>query len=292
MISYFKRALSDFIRHRFLHGVCTATIALSVFIISAFTLFFVNAGALMNTWQKGIRVIAYLEPGVNQGARKALIQRIKAFDGVEDVVFISRQKAFSWLKKEIGRQSSLLEGLEDNPLPDSLEIKISRSALNVKDIEYLASRIKTFNAVNGVEYARKWLARFKGVYDLFRITGIILVTMVFIAIMFIVANTIRLILFSRREEIEITRIIGADEEFIRNPFYIEAAMLGFLGGITGITLLFISFALSMPTISPSGILPFFTIRFIPPAAGIAIVISSVIVSWMGCYFSIRRFLHM
>lgn len=292
MISYFKRAVSDFIRHRFLHGVCIATIALSIFIISAFTLFFINAGGIMNTWQKGIRIIAYLEPGVKQSRRNAMIKRIKSFDGVEDVVFIPRQKAFAWLKKEIGRQSSLLEGLEENPLPDSLEIKISRSALNVKDIEYLASRLRAFNAVNSVEYARKWLARFKGVYDLFRITGIILVTMVFIAIMFIVANTIRLILFSRKEEIEITRIIGADEEFIRNPFYIEAALLGLLGGITGIALLFISFALSIPTISPSGILPFFTIRFIPPATGIAIVISSMLVSWMGCYFSIRRFLNM
>ena len=146
--------------------------------------------------------------------------------------------------------------------------------------------------MNGVEYARRGLARFKGVYDLFRVTGIILVTMVFIEIMFIVANTMRLILFSRREEIEITRIIGADEAFIRNPFYIEAALLGFLGGIAGFSLLFVTFMLSIPTIAPSGAILFFTIRFIPIGAGIAIIVSSIFVSWMGCYFSIKRFLNM
>jgi len=292
MISYFKRAISDFIRHRFLHGVCTITIALSIFIISAFTLFFINAGALMNSWQNGIRVIAYLKPGVNQARITGLVRKIHSFNSVAEVTFIPREKAFSWLKKEIGKQSSLLEGLEDNPLPDSLEIKISKSALNVKDIEALASRIKAFNIVTGVEYAKKWLARFKGVYDLVRITGLILVIMVFIAIMFIVANTIRLILFSRREEIEITRIIGADEAFIRNPFYIEAAMLGFFGAVSGLLVLFGAYRILMPTIAPSGAILFFEIRFIPFYVALSIIFSSMLVSWMGCYFSIRRFLRM
>lgn len=290
MISVFRRALSDYIRHRFLHGVCLFTIALAVFIISAFSLFFINAGDLMSAWQRGVRITAYLDSDAGEEQARAAADAIREYEGVEAVSYVSGEEGFAWLKEQVGPQSSLLSDLEENPLPDALEINPVRELEDVEALDRLAEKIDGRSEVAEVEYARRWLHRFYGVYNLFRITAFVMAGLVFVAIMFIVANTMRLILYSRREEIEITRIIGADEAFIKYPLYFEAAMLGFFGGIAGIGLLYCAYQAAMPKLSPGGLLSFFQVRFIPPELMILVLISSMFVGWLGCYFTIRRFL--
>ncbi|MFW6334495.1 MAG: cell division protein FtsX, partial [Desulfosalsimonas sp.] len=122
------------------------------------------------------------------------------------------------------------------------------------------------------------------------VTAYVMAGLVFSAIMLIVANTMRLILYSRREEIEITRIIGADEAFIKYPLYLEAALLGLLGGAAGAGLLYCAYRAVMPGIPSGGLLPFFELRFLPGQLIAFILISGMFVGWLGCYFTIRRFL--
>lgn len=292
MIDTLRRAMGDFFYHRYLHGICVITIALSVFIVCAFGLFLINAGELMSAWQKGIRVIAYLKPDVTKQARTALMDEVRQYDGVVGVDFISSAQAFRWLKGEIGRQSSLLDGLSENPLPDAIEIRLADEMKRVKPIEALAGQLATRAPVAEVEYARQWLHRFSGIYRLFKLTGLVLIGLVFVAIMMIVANTIRLILYSRREEIEITRIIGADESFIKYPLYIQGGLLGLSGGVIGLGLLYLAFIATIPQFGPSGgVISFFQVRFISPAHMTLIVLASMAVGWLGCFFSIRRFLN-
>ncbi|MFW6012031.1 MAG: cell division protein FtsX [Desulfosalsimonas sp.] len=290
MIRVLRRAFSDFIRHRFLHGVCLFTIALAVFIVCAFTMFFINAGDLMKQWQRGVRINAYLETDAGESTAREAEKAAGQIKGVESVSYIPRQQGLAWLKDQLGAQSSLLADLEENPLPDALEIKPAEGIEGVDDIERLAEKISGLPGVADVEYARKWLHQFYGIYNLFTITAFVMAGLVFVAIMFIVANTMRLILYSRREEIEITRIIGADEAFIKYPFYLEAAMLGLCGGAVGVGLLYCAYLAVMPNLSAAGILPFFRVRFIPPAFAAFILISSMLVGWLGCWVTIRRFL--
>lgn len=290
MISILRRALSDYIRHRFFHGVCLLTIALAVFIVSAFALFFINAGDLMAAWQRGVRINAYLVPDAGQDRAMAAAEAIKQYKGVESVSYVPREEGLDWLKDQIGPHSSLLSDLEGNPLPDALEISPARELGGVDALDRLAEKIAGRAEITDVEYARDWLHRFYGIYNLFRLTAFVMAGMVFVAIMFIVANTIRLILYSRREEIEITRIIGADEAFIKYPLYLEAAGLGLSGGLMGLGLLYLGYQAVMPHFSSGGLVSFFRIRFLPAELWVFILISSMIVGWMGCWFTIRRFL--
>ncbi|MBS3808619.1 MAG: permease-like cell division protein FtsX [Desulfobacterales bacterium] len=290
MIDVFRRSLSDFLRHRFLHGVCLFTIALSVFIVSAFGLFFINAGSLMEAWQKGVRITAYLKPDVTRQQAVELSKSVKEYDGVDEVSYIPKKEGFAWLKKQLGPQSSLLSDLEGNPLPDALEIGPEENIKTADAVDRLAAKIGRQAEVADVEYAQEWLHRFRGIYNLFRVTAAVMAGLVFVAIMFIVANTIRLILYSRQEEIEITRIIGADEAFIKYPLYLEGVMLGLSGGLAGLALLYVVFSATVPKLSPGGLLPYFQITFLGPEIMLLILISSMLVGWLGCYISIRRFL--
>jgi len=270
--------------------VCVITIALSVFIVAAFALFFTNATELLDAWQKGVRIITYLDDDVTDAQRSDLITEIGKLSGVADIKFISKDDAFSDLKQKISKQSSLLDGLDKNPLPDAIEIRLADSFRKLEDVQKIAQHIETLSSVHEVEYAQKWLYRFNGIYNLFKITGLVLVAIFCIATLLIIANTIRLIMHARREELEIIRIVGADEGFIKYPLFIEALIQGFSGAFIGLALLYLAFRFTIPNFKSDVLFSFFEIRFIPFKFLFAIIIYSMMIGWVGCYFSIRKFL--
>jgi len=289
-ITAVKRALTDIANNKFLHFVSIVTIALSVFIVSAFSLFFNNATDFLDAWRKGVRITAYLSDSVPEARRDGLVEKIKNFAGVSAIKFISKDDAYNDLKEKIGQQSSLLEGLDKNPLPDSFEITLADSYRQMEEIEKLATTIRNLPHVEDVEYAQKWLYRFSGIYNLFKVTGMVLAGIFFIATLLIIANTIRLVMYSRREEIEIIRIIGADEAFIKYPLFFEAGAQGFIGGVAGILMLYLAFMLTVPNFAPDTVFSFFEIRFISAGFSLTIVFCSMMIGWVGCFFSIRKFL--
>ncbi|HMA85633.1 MAG TPA: permease-like cell division protein FtsX [Desulfosalsimonadaceae bacterium] len=286
----FKRALRDIRNNFYLHMVCVVTISLAVFILSAFALFYINATELLDAWKQGARVIAYVDGDLSDARQGDIMAKIEAMNGVAGVDFVSREAAYESLKEDIGDQSAILEGLNENPLPDSFEIRLSETFINLDGIGRLAASIAAIEGIDDVEYAQKWLSRFAGVYNLFKITGLVLVAMFFFATLFIVANTIRLILYSRREEIEIMRIVGADEAFIKHPFYFEGLLLGFTGAGIGLGFLYLAYLATVPNFAPDILMSFFEIRFIPGMLLAGLVLCSMIIGWAGCHFSIKRFL--
>jgi cell division transport system permease protein len=290
IVSAAKRAFTDIENNKFLHFVCVITIALSVFIVSAFSLFFNNATDFLDAWRKGVRITAYLNDNVSESQRAELMEKVLNFSGVSAVQFISKDAAYSDLKDKIGQQSSLLDGLDQNPLPDSIEITLEDSYRQIEDIETLAKKTGDLLHITDVEYAQKWLYRFNGIYNLFKVTGMVLVSIFFIATLLIIANTIRLVMYSRREEIEIIRIIGADEAFIKYPLFFEALAQGFLGGVAGILMLYLAFMLTVPNFAPDTVFAFSEIRFISVQFSLTIVFGSMMIGWIGCFFSIRKFL--
>lgn len=286
----FRRGFVDFLNYKYLHGICVITIALSVFVISAFGLFLLNAGDMMASWKKGIRIIAYLTPATGVSEGQEVMVAVSGYPGVGGVEYVSRHDAFEWLKAEIGQQSALLEGFAENPLPDALEISLSDDIEGADAISALATRIGDLPVVEDVEYAQQWVERFSGVYNLFKMTSLVLIGLIFTAIMMIVANTIRLILYSRIDEIKITRIIGADDAFVKYPLYFEGMILGLTGGVTGMLLLYGAYGITVPQLSSAGLLVYFHVRFLPWTMVLILLLSSVLVGWVGCYLSIRRFL--
>ncbi|MGB2929365.1 MAG: permease-like cell division protein FtsX [Desulfobacterales bacterium] len=290
MIHNYKRAIQDIRDHRFLNSVTIITIAISILIVSAFALFFVNANEIINSWKKGIKIMVYLKPDTPETKISELIRKIQHMDGIRDVRFISKNEAFQELKKQMRRQSSLFENLKENPLPDAFEILLKSSFQNQEKVEILATRIESLPQVDEVEYGQRWLGQFTNFFNLFRLTGYAMGSLFFMATLLIVANTIRLVLYSRRDEVEIMRLVGATDSFIKAPLYIQALIQGAFGGIIGLAVLFISFLLISSSMG-QGISPgLFTIRFLSPGALCGIILVSIFVGWIGCYLSLKQFL--
>ncbi len=291
MIALFlRRAVKDLIQNRFLNAVTVITIALSILIVSAFILFFININDMIDSWKKGIRIMAYLKPNASLIKPEDIEKKINLMDGVTETHFISKHDALIKLQKQMKRQSSLFTTLKENPLPDAFEIRVTRQAVNNEKIEHLAKQIKALPLIDEVEYGQSWVGRYINIIHLFKLTGYALSCLFFIAAIFIVANTIRLVLYSRQEEVEIMRLVGAEDWFIKTPLYIEGLILGALGGIVGMLALYMTYcyiSLNMEQHLASG---FFNIRFFPPEIYCGLILCCMFVGWFGCFLSLRQFL--
>ncbi|MBU4258083.1 MAG: permease-like cell division protein FtsX [Desulfobacteraceae bacterium] len=290
MATYYHRAIQDIKDNGFLSATTIITIALSILIVSAFALFFTNANDIMNYWGKGVRIMAYLKPDTSQKNFPDIKREIQGIYGVQDVNFISKEEAFKRLKEQMKRQSSILMNLNENPLPDAFEIRMTASSQGGEKVEEIATKIESLPSIEDVEYGQKWLERFTNIFDLFRLAGYAMGGIFFMAAVFIVANTIRLVIYTRREEIEIMRLVGASEKFIKSPFYIEGIIQGTLGGIIGIAALFITFKLISSSVEHSFKYELLNIRFLSPEFYCGIILCSMFVGWLGCYISLKQFL--
>jgi len=287
---FFRRALDDIFKNIFLNLITIITISLSILITSAFILFFINTGEVMNSWQKGLRIMVYLKPGVSKADLAYLKQAIQSLDGVQQLRYIPKEEALKQLKSQMQHQASLFENLTENPLPDSFEIRMTATADSWQKIESLAARIEVMAHVDDVEYGQRWIGRFIHLFNLFRLAGYAMGMLFFMAAIFIVANTIRLVIYSRREEVEIMRLVGATDDFITIPFYFEGIIQGALGAIIGLGLLYIAFLFISSNVK-QGLFPgLFHVTFLPAEVLGWILLGSMLVGWLGCYISLKQFL--
>lgn len=287
---HFKRALQDIRQNFLLNAVTISTIALSILIVCAAALFFFNTADMLETWRRGIRIMVYLENDLGQAQRRAIETGIKNLTGVQEARFISKQTAFDRLRAQMPRQSAILDDLAQNPLPDAFEVQMIPTSRTWEKAEGLAQRLEAVAGVADVEYGQQWVARFVTIFNLFRMTSYAMGGLFFVASVFIVGNTVRLILYSRREEVEIMRLVGATERFILAPFYFQSMIQGALGGIAGLVVLLVMFLVIQSKIQVAAATGLVNLRFFSPGLMVTIVAASTLVGWLGCHLSLKQYL--
>ena len=286
MIFFFKKALKDISENRVLNGVAITTMALTVLIVSTFALFFVNAEDLISKGKQGLRVMVYLAPAASV---PDIEKKLKAFPGVAAVTFIGKTEALAAFRRQLAGQASLLDGLKENPLPDAFEIRLSPD----QSQDGIAALAKKFHGIGGVaevEYGRQWMDRVSSILNLFRFVSYAMGGLFLLAAVFIVANTIRLVLYSRREEVEVMRLVGATNGFIQAPFYMEGILQGAAGALIGLFLLYAGFLWINAHISQGVLGSGFSLHFFSPGTCGMILLTSMLIGWIGCYLSLRQFL--
>ena len=286
---HLRRALQDMRSNRMLSLVTISTFALSILIVSSAMLFFVNMGDIMDGWRQGIRVMAYLQEGLNAADRSTLKVRMENLYGVQQADFVPKDQALARLRTQMGRQTSIIDNLDSNPLPDAFEIQMIAASQSWDKVEQLAMALEKLEGVSDVEYGQRWIKRIINIFNLFQLTGTVMGALFFMAAIFIVGNTVRLVLYSRREEVEIMRLVGATERFILAPFYFQSLIQAALGGIIGLAALFMMYMLIQSRISADMATAFFQPRFLSPLTLLGIVGCGMLVGWLGCHLSVKQY---
>ncbi|MBU1195583.1 MAG: permease-like cell division protein FtsX [Proteobacteria bacterium] len=290
MAHFVKKAFSDIRSNRFLNLITIITIALSILVVSIFLLFFENSSRIIESWNQGGRAMVYLVDNFTLDMLPELKTRMKALGDIDEMVYISKEEAFDKLKNEMSSQTTFLKNLKENPLPDALEIRM-KSYNSFDEIQQFAEKIKALEMVDDVEYGQGWLGKFLNIFNLFKITGYAMCSMFFLIALFITSNTVRLAFYSRKLEVEIMRLVGASESFIKAPFYVAGLFQGFFGGLLGLLVLLATYLMISSGISQNlASYIYIDIRFLSVKMILLIIMASTFLGWFGCYLSLKQIL--
>jgi cell division transport system permease protein len=194
------------------------------------------------------------------------LNTLRGDDAVETVKYIPKDEALKELKAELKDATYVLEGLDENPLHNSIEIKLKRSVLGPEAVKKLSTKVKAIEGVAEVEYGEKFLSAIYSIKMGIRALGIIFIAIMSAGVIFVCYSTVKILFYRKNEEIETYKLIGATKRFIRAPFVIEGAAIGFCGGLLSLIgllslhyILFLELSLSIPLfktiIFPSQISP-------------------------------------
>jgi cell division transport system permease protein len=218
-----------------------ASIAVSFVIIGIFILVIQHFNALIAEWQEQFQVSVFLDDRITSLQLDMLKRRIENEAAVKAFTFTSKEEALADFRRELKGQESLLEGLGDNPLPASFQLKIREGHQNPEALKGLSAFLSRLEGVEDIQYGQEWVERMARIERLIRLLGAIIGSVLTLGSAMVVSNTIRLAVYMRAQEIEIMRLVGATKAYIRAPFLVEGMLQGSLGAALALGVLFAAY---------------------------------------------------
>lgn len=267
-----------------------SAVMITLLILGVFLLLAMNVQHMVETVEKQVEIRVMLDVTSDQAGAKQVEAEIRKFPEMSEIQFVSKQEGLNSLKESFGKQGSLLNGLEkENPLPDSYMVR----AKSPQQTGVLAKKIEKIPGVKSVNYGEKTTEKLFAITDVIRFVIVAFIFALAFTAMFLIANTIKLTIFARRREIEIMKLVGATNGFIRWPFFVEGALMGVMGAVLPIIILSISYSSLINFVEGQLALYFLDLLPIYPlmvqVAFILLGIGAFIGVW-GSMMSVRKFL--
>jgi cell division transport system permease protein len=223
-----KEAANSLLRNGLMALTAVGTITLALIILGSFYILATNTSHFAEMAKGVLEIRVYLK----DGADAVMLQnKILAFKGVKGVRYVPKQKGAKWLEKSLGVKEIFMT--TENPLPDMINIKLKDDA----DVKDLVAQVSCLPNVEELVYGQSFVESMLIVTQVVTAVGLGLVIIIGIVVLYIIINTIRLTVFARRKEIEIMKLVGATDWFIRWPFLIEGIMVGLGGALISVILL-------------------------------------------------------
>jgi cell division transport system permease protein len=271
--------------------VAILTTAFTLACVGIFLLLYVNLRAAAGWLQEDIKIMVYLDDRVAAATVAEVEQQLRGDRAVAALLFISKEQALREFKTQFPSESHLLEGLGQNPLPASFVVTLSPPFQSPDAVKRWAEHVGHLAGVAKVDYNQDWIDALSTVIRSIELVAIGIGLVLSAAAVTIIANTIRLTLFARRDEIAILRLIGATKTFIRIPYLLEGAVLGGLGSAVSLIMLKLLYELFRQQMRTTGRLSGLEhlIMFFPLSICLVLVAVGVGLGCAGSFVSLRRF---
>lgn len=266
-------------------SVTTTTVMLLM--LGSFLVVIASLNVTLRALETKIDVVAYIKDTADPAQVDNLRQSLAGNADVAQVTYVSKDDALNRMKQTLGPKAQLLSQVQGNPLPASLEIQLKFAT----SAPALAESLQRDAVIEDVDYKRDVVERLLAITGFLRLAGTIIVGGLGAIALFIIVNTTRIAMYARRQEIEIMKLVGATDWFVRWPFIFEGMFLGLLGGVVTVGLIAAGYQPMLQRIS--GLLTFLPLAFDPqflPRLLLLLFGAGMAIGALGSYIGVRRFL--
>lgn len=285
---HFVDSLKNLKRNGWMSFASIAAVTVTLTLFASFLTFIFNMNEIAANIQKNVTVSVFMDPKITNSQKQILKEKLEDLPEVSKVTYSSKEEQYKKLVQTMGKEWEVFSK-EDNPLYDVYMVQSN----NPKETQKIQTAAKKMPQVIDASYGGAEAERLLHLADKVKLWGVIIAVILLIIAIFLISNTIRVTILSRKQEIQIQRLVGATNTYIRWPFFLEGAWIGLLGSI--IPILGMSFIypkiyqMLMPTLQQAGY------HLLSPGSwviglSVGIAILGMVIGALGSTLSMRRFL--
>ncbi|MFK4341335.1 MULTISPECIES: permease-like cell division protein FtsX [unclassified Paenibacillus] len=297
-LRHLREGFKNIFRNGWMSVASVTSIVVSLLILGVFIMLVLNVNSLADQADSQVEVNVFLELNVEQNMRETLQKEIAAMPEISKTTFITKAQGLEELRKDLGDSGKeLLEGFDkdSNPLPDKIVVEV----IEPTTVPFVAEKIEKLNTIHPekpilkVRYGKGTVETLFTITKLIRNVGFVFVAGLGLMSMFLISNTIRVTILARRREIGIMKLVGATNFFIRWPFFIEGALIGLMGSVITVGILFAGYQRLLTAVQGDialNMLKLMPLQGVWIQLSALLIILGMLVGIVGSTLSMRKFL--
>lgn len=283
---HFRESIKSIGRNGWMTFASVSAVTVTLLLVGVFMVIMMNLNKVATDLENDVEIKVLIDLQANEKDESTLQQQIKDLSGVESIKYSSKEHELNGLVKDFGEDLSLFK--QSNPLRNVLYVK----AENPQQTAKVAKQIDALDNTYEVLYGKGKIEKLFNFLNISRNVGIVLIIALLLTAMFLISNTIKITITARRKEIEIMKLVGATNWFVRIPFVLEGMWLGLLGTIIPIVVVSILYVQLYNTLAPKLQGEIFQLLDKPFIFEIdlMILVMGVVIGIWGSFMSVRKFL--
>lgn len=287
---HFRESFKSLGRNGWMTFASASAVTVTLILVGVFFVIMMNLNKVATTIEEDVEIRVHIDVAANEQDQQVLRQKIEGIPEVKTVEYSPKENELNNLIESLGEEGEAFKLFEqDNPLNDVFIVKTK----NPTDTMKAAKQIEKMEYASKVKYGQGQVEKLFSFVNVSRNVGLVLIVGLLFTAMFLISNTIKITIVSRRKEIEIMRLVGATNAFIRWPFFLEGLWLGLLGSIIPIALVATAYYYAYDYLAPKLQGNFIQLLeftpFIYQVSSLLILMGALIGVW-GSLMSVRKFL--
>jgi len=284
-------SLGRLAQHKLATTLTILVIGIALALPACLHLLVTNAQIATGNWNRAVDVTVFLKRPTSAEEARRTVERIRQRRDVAETQLILADEALKEFRRDSGFGEAV-DALNENPLPHTIVVRPAATYMNAASLESLATDIRGLPSVDVVQLDTAWVNRLNAILEAFQRGLLLAAGILGLGVMVIVGNTIRLDIQNRRDEIEVTKLVGGSDAFVRRPFLYNGVWYGLGGAVTAWVITLVSIAvLREPIGRLAGLYgSAFELGTLDPRASAVLLLSGVALGWLGSYIAATRHL--
>jgi cell division transport system permease protein len=236
---FFSETFTSFKRNFLMGFTAITTVAITLFIVGFFAVLVFDIQGIINSIKGQVELAVYLQDNISGQLREYLEDEISSWEETSSIRYVSKEQALERFKEQ-NEGSDILKEIQGNPLPASFEITMNDpEKVGLVALRFMNKEGGYIEGVDDVVYGQTYVNKLFSITAIIGTVAFLIIIVLLLATVVLIFNTIRLSIYARRKEIEVMKLVGATNWFVRMPFLFEGFFEGFLGSIIAVALLYL-----------------------------------------------------